>query len=225
MDPQVGIANDGTATLLYARQALGHPHRLIARRRLVGTGWTAPRTVAREGYEEQLAVDRYGDAMVAYRSVSQAVKATYRPVGRPWQPPQRLSSKALEGPAFSLAMNRPGRAVVALGWYGGRVVVVRRPRQGPWAPPARVQAPGKPLGFITVALNGSGDTLLAWGYHAVYSRYRTDHRAWGRRFTVSPDAGVNVLEGLQSAIAAHGDAAVMWTQEELPLKVRVRSVS
>lgn len=64
------------------------------------------------------------------------------------------------------------------------------------------------------------------GYYAVYSRYRTHHQAWGGRFTVSPDAGVNALEGvLESAIAAHGDAVVMWTQEELPLKVRVRSVS
>jgi hypothetical protein len=76
-----------------------------------------------------------------------------------------------------------------------------------------------------VALNAAGDTFLGWGGYALYGMYRPDGGAWSERFTVSPDAGVEVLEEQVAGVAPGGDVVVLWKQEERPLKVRVMTAS
>lgn len=223
--PKVGIDAHGTAVLVYGRQLFGHPQVLKARRRLAGSGWTKPAVVAREGYGHALEVDRAGNAVVVFTPNFNKVQAVYRPAAGRWRAARTLSPAGVEINDFDLAMNGRGAAAVALGRGNGRVDLVRRPPQGPWSAPVRVGLPGSTVFDVLVALNGAGDTFLGWGGYALYGSYRPHGGSWSERFTISPDAGVEVLEETYAEVAPDGDAVVLWDQEARPLKVRVMSAS
>jgi hypothetical protein len=223
--PKVGIDARGTVVLVYGRQLLGHPQVLKARRRVPGVGWTKPTTVATEGYGHAVAVDRAGDAVVVFTPDFTRVQAVYRPAAGRWGAAEPLSPAGAEINDYALAMNGPGTAVVALGRGSGRVDLVERPPDGPWSTPARVVPPGSQVSDVVVALNGAGDTFLGWGVHALYGSYRPHGGAWSDPVTVSPDAGVEVLEETFAQVAPDGDVVVLWKQEARPLKVRVMTAS
>lgn len=216
--PRVGIDAHGTVVLVYGRQLFGHPQALKSRLRLVGVGWTKPATVAAEGYGHSLAVDRAGNAVVVFTPNFNRVEATYRPAGGRWRSARTLSSES--GEHFALAMNGRGTALVAMGRSNGRVDLVRRSPHGPWLAPVRVARAGSVVSHVLVALNGAGDTFVGWGGYALYGKYRPHGGSWSRRFTISPDAGVEVLEETFAEVAPKGGVVVMWKQEDLPLKVR-----
>lgn len=223
--PRVGIDARGRAVLVYGRQRFGHPQVLEARRRLPGARWTRPTTVAAEGYGHSLAVDRAGNAVVVFTPDFTTVQAASRPAAGRWRALRTISPEGVEVEDYDLAMNGRGVAVVALGRGSGRVDLVRRPPRGPWSEPVRVARPGAVVYDVLVALNGSGDTFLGWGDYALYGAYRPVGGGWSERFTISPDAGVEVLEATAAEVARNGDVVVMWKQEGRPLKVRVRDAS
>lgn len=219
-DPQVGIAADGAVTLVYGRQRFGHPRVLKSRQRRAGA-WSDASVVATESYGESLTVDRAGNAIVVFTPDFNRVDATYRPAGRRWRAARTLSPDGATINDFSLAGNGRGRAVVLLGRGSGRVDLVQRPPGGPWSAPERVARPGTTVYDVVVALNGAGDTFAGWGGTALYGTYRQSGGTWRPRFTISPDAGVDVLEATFAAVAPNGDAVVLWEQEARPLRVRV----
>ncbi|HEU5035676.1 MAG TPA: hypothetical protein VFT70_01640 [Nocardioides sp.] len=220
--PQVGVAADGTTVVAWGRQPFGRPQALRARQH-DGSGWSAAETVAREGYAPDLAVDRAGDAVLVFRTASSRVDAAVMSAGGPWQRAEHLSPRGVEVDDAALAMNARGSAVVAMGRYAGRVDLVERPPGGAWGPPARVVRSRTSVYDVLVALDSAGDTFLGWGGYALQGKYRPAGGDWGVRSTISPDAGAEVLETAYAAIAPDGTVAVLWKQEERPLKVRVRS--
>lgn len=224
-EPRVGIDLHGTATVVYGRQLFGHPQVLKARRRVPGEGWTRPAVVAAEGYGHSLGVDRAGDAVVVFSPDFSAVQAVSRPAEGRWGPARSLSPTGVQVNDFALAVNGPGDTVVALGRSGGRVDLVRRAVDGPWSAPVPVADPGTPVSDVVVALNGAGDTFVGWGQYALFGRYLSRDGDWSSRFTLSPDAGVEVLETTYAGLAPDGTVAVLWKQEERPLKVRLMTVS
>lgn len=224
--PRVGLDAHGSAVLVYGTQAFGHPQVLRARLRPAAGGWTRPAVVAREGYAHTLAVDRAGNAAVAFTPDFGEVRASYRPVDGPWGAARRLSPAGVGTNDFALAMNGRGVAAVAYARDTGRVDLVRRPPDGPWSAPVRVAPAGTAtVSDVLVALNGAGDTFVGWGGYALYGRYRPHGGSWSARTTVSPDAGVEVLEETYAAVAPHGDVAVLWEQEARPLQVRLSTAS
>jgi hypothetical protein len=220
--PKVGIDAEGDVVLVYGRQPFGHPQALMSRRRLHGgAGWTKPTMVAAEGYAPEVAVDHAGDAVVAFSPDFTSVQVVQRPAAGPWRAARTLSPVGAEVNDFALAMNGRGKALVAMGQSSGRVDLVSRPPGGPWTDPAQLARPGDPSTDVEVALNGAGDALLTWGSHALYGRYRPHGGSWGVRRTISPDAGVEVLEDTYADVGPDGNAAVLWDQEARPLKVRL----
>ncbi|GAA1147307.1 hypothetical protein [Nocardioides aquiterrae] len=220
--PQVGVAADGTTVVAWGRQPFGHPQTLRARRH-DGSGWTAPETVAREGYAPELAVDRAGDALLVFHTATDRAAAAAMTAGGAWQPVERLSPAGVDAEDVALAMNAAGAAVVAVGRPGGRVDLVDRPRGGPWGPPVRAVRSRATVYDVLVALDGAGDVFLGWGGYALYGKLRPAGGSWGARTTISPDAGAEVLEATYAAMAPDGAVAVLWKQEERPLKVRTWS--
>jgi hypothetical protein len=222
--PQVGIAADRTATVLYGQQPFGRPQQLLARRWLVGSGWTRPVTVAAEGYAPTVAVDRAGNAVAAFSPDFSTVRAAYRPADGRWRKPARVSPAGVQVDGFALAMNGPGRALIALGRGGGRVDVVERTPRTSWTVPELVAPRGESVCEVLPALNDAGDTFLGYGCYAVYGSYRPAGGTWTDRSTISPDSGVEGLESTSALVAPDGDVTVVWDQEELPLRARVLDV-
>jgi hypothetical protein len=221
-EPQVGIAADGTVTLLYARQPVGRPWSLLSRVRHPGRGWSDATVVSDRGYRPQLAVDRSGDAVVVFMATSSRVMAAYRPHGAPWRSPRQLSPQGIGGDkTFALAMNGRGAVLVAFAGPHGTVDLVQRTPHDPWSAPARVVDSPDWIGHVAVALNGVGDTLLTWGEYALYGMYLPNGGTWTSQVTLSPETDVDVLETIDAEVAQNGDALVMWDQEDMPLKVRV----
>jgi hypothetical protein len=222
--PQLGIAADRTATVLYGRQPFGHPQQLLARRWRVGSGWTRPTVVAAEGYAHTVAVDRAGNAVVAFSPDFSSVRAAYRPADGRWRRPARVSPAGAQVDALALAMNISGRALLAMGRSNGRVDVVERTPRTSWTDPAMITARGEPVCEVLPSLNDAGDTFVGWGCYALLGTYRPAGGSWSDQSTISPDSGVEVLESASAVVAPDRDVTVLWDQEELPLKVRVLDV-
>lgn len=221
--PQVGLDDEGRGLLLLCRQRFGHPQVLKTRERSLDGTWTDPVVVTREGYDPVLAVDATGDALVAFSPDFSGVAAAFRPADGQWQRAQALSPEGVDVADFALAVNGVGEAVVALGRVNGRVDVMRRPVAGPWSAAERVVAAGDTVYDVLVALDDAGDTFLGWGGYALLGAYQPGGGAWAGSATISPDAGVEVLESTHAQIGPNGDVAVLWKQEARPLKVRTMS--
>jgi hypothetical protein len=180
-------------------------------------------TVAREGYAPELAVDRSGDAVLVFHTATDRAAAAVMTAGASWQPVEHLSPAGVETADVALAMNPAGAAAVAVGRAGGRVDLVERPPGGAWGAPVRVVHSRATVYDVLVALDPAGDVFLGWGGYALYGKVRPAGGTWGARTTISPDAGAEVLEATYAAIAPDGAVAVLWKQEERPLKVRTWS--
>lgn len=221
--PQVGIAGDGTAVVLVNRQRFGHPQVLRSLEWAPDGTWSEPSLVTREGYQPTLAVDATGNAVVTFSPDFERLVAVERPAGGDWQTPQALSPPGVDLSDHALAMSAAGEVVIALGRVNGRVDVVRRPAGGTWSAPERVVARGTTVYDVVVALDAAGDAFLGWGGYALLGAYRPAGGAWSAPVTLSPDAGVDVLERTHAVLGPGGDVTVLWKQEALPLKVRVGS--
>lgn len=223
--PQVGVDERGDVVLLSVRQAFGHPQVVSVRRRPAGGAWSEPVTVASEGYGPILAVDRAGRAIVVLTPDFNRVRAVTMPAAGRWGRPHHLSPRGVEIRDYDLALSGSGDAAVALGRGSGRVDLVRRPAGGSWSDPRQVVHPSTDVFDVLVGLDDAGDTFLGWGGYDLQGAYRPHGGRWTAPFTISPDAGVEVLEESACAVAPDGDVVVLWKQEDRPLKVRVRTAS
>jgi hypothetical protein len=158
---------------------------------------------------------------VAFSSATGGVAAAYRPAGGAWGRPRSVSPEGVAVADFSLAMNAGGTAVLAVGRANGRVDVLRRPTEGPWSAPERVIRRGATVYDVLVAVGDAGDIFLGWGAYALLGAYLPHGGTWGEPVTLSPETQVDVLESTEARIAPGGDVAVLWRQEDRPLKVRL----
>jgi hypothetical protein len=223
-DPQLGIGATNSVTLVYGHQRFGHPRVLKTRQRLA-RGWTDASVIAPESSTETLMVDAVGNALVVFTPASSQVRAIRRDTDGRWRTARTLSPEGVSIGDFAAAMNRQGDAMVVLGRDNGQVDVIQRPRRGQWSAPVRAARPGTTVYDVLAALNRSGDLFVGWGGHALYGKYQPAAGSWSERFTLSPDAGAEVLEETFAEVAPNGDVIVMWKQEARPLKVRVMAAS
>lgn len=223
--PQVGIGNHGNVMLIYGRTPPGQTHLLMSRRRVVGSGWTDATVVGRGWYLPSLAVDRNGDAVVAaYTAHFDRVRAIARPASGTWGTPRLLLPAGADVESFALAMNPQGNSLVAMSCGPsdhGRVVVVRRPAGGSWSGPVRVARTPDVAYVVLGGLNGHGDAFVGWGTHTLSGVYRPHGGSWSGPLTILPDSPASdVLERAHAQVSPLGGVAVLWKQEDRPLKVR-----
>ncbi len=219
-EPAVGIAADGTATVVYGVQAFGEPQALAARVRGVGGRWSTSTPITAEGYDHDLAVAGDGRAVVVFSPDLSGVRVVTRSVTGRWGAPRSLA-KGGELNDVDVVVNPRGHFVVAMARDEGRIDVAERGSGGAWTTPQRLAEGGTVASEVMVAVDRAGDTFVGWGEYGVYARYRPHGSAWSRRYTAWPDAGVDVLEAAFAVMAPNGDVAVMWDQEAEPLRVRV----
>ena len=223
-EPEVGIAADGTTTVVYGLQAFGEPQKLVSRRRAATGRWGGPTVVAQEGYDHDVAVAGDGTTVALFTPDFAQVRAATRHAVGKWRTRTISAPGAVVGDA-DLALNQKGRAVVAMEQESGRVDVVERAPGGSWSAPARVAGGGSSVSEVVVSLNAAGDTFVGWGTYRLDGKYRPAGGPWSRRYTVAPDAGVEVLEWVAAVTAPEGDVAVLWDQEARPLRMRVLTTS
>lgn len=215
--PQVGIDRNGGVVLAYQ----GPEQSLVARRRLPRTGWTKPVLLAKEAYMHQLAVGASGASAVTYYSFAKTrtpISGIYRPAGGPWGSADVLWRN---GEGYSLAMRGGAEANVVAYRQNGRIDLVSHSATGDWSAPVQVVPEGYYHLMPVIVANRAGARFLSWGMYALYGTYQPAGGDWGPVVTLSPDAGVEVLEWTDAAIGSAGDVAMMWKQEARQLKVRV----
>ena len=218
--PEVGIDDLGTSSVVWGRQAMGTPQVLRARQH-EATGWTAPTTVTSAGDAPELVVTPTGEAVLLFADRRLAAAAAVMSPDGAWSAPQRLSDPRTDLSDAALTVDGAGTAVVALGRAGGRVDLTSRPAGGAWNDPVRVVRPRVPVSDVLLAADAAGDLFLGWGGYGLYGRSRPAAGTWRPRVTISPDAGVEVLEDTHAAMADDGSVAVLWKQEARPLKIRL----
>ncbi|GAB3254874.1 hypothetical protein [Nocardioides dilutus] len=218
--PEVGIAADGTAMVVYGVQPFGEPQALASRVRGIGGRWSSSSPVTAEGYSFDLAVAPDGRAVVVFTPDFSGVRAATRPAGGKWQASRKLVTGG-ELNDVDVTVGRGGRFVVGIARGEGRVEVVERGARGGWSDPVRLADGGTVASDVMVAVNDAGDTYVGWGSYGVYGRYRPHDGAWTRRYTARRDSGVDVLEWASAVVAPNGDVPVLWDQEALPLRMRV----
>lgn len=219
-EPTVGIAADGTATVVYGLQAFGEPQKLVSRRRAATGRWGGPALVAPEGYDHDVAVSGDGTTVAVFTPDFAQVRAATRHAVGKWRT-RTISAPGAEVGDADLALSPKGRAVVAMSQENGGVSLVERVPGGWWSAPERLAGGGAVVSEVVVSLNSEGDTFVGWGMYGLYGRYRPAGKPWSRRYTVAPDAGVEVLEWVGASTAPGGTVSVLWDQEARPLRMRV----
>lgn len=219
-EPEVGIAADGTVTVVYGLQAFGEPQKLVSRRRATTGRWGGPALVAPDSYSHDVAVVGDGATTAVFTTGSGEARAATRHAVGKWRT-RTISAPGAQIGDADLAVSRRGRAVVAMSQENGGVAVVERPPGGRWSAPVRLAGGGSVVSEVVVALNAAGDTFVGWGSYALYGKYRPAGKPWSRRYTVVPDAGVEVLEWVGAITAPGGTVAVLCDQEARPLRIRV----
>jgi len=223
-EPQVGIAGDGTATVVYGLQTIGHPQQLVSRRRATTGRWGGPTVVAPEGYDHDVAVSGDGTTVATFTpDFEQVAAATRHAVGK-WRTRTVSAPGAVVNDA-DLAVDVTGHAVVAMTEEDGLVQMVERSPGGSWSAPTRVADSGSLASEVVVSLNADGDLFVGWGTYGLHGKYRYGGGTWTHRYTVAPDAGVDVLEWVGAVATPGGDVAVLWDQEAMPLRIRVLRAS
>jgi hypothetical protein len=218
-EPEVGLAADGTATVLYGVQALGEPQALWSRVRGRGGRWSPSVRVAAEGYAHDLAVAPDGTAVVVSSPDLSTVQARVRSDGR-WGKTRRL----LAGGGLSdvdVSVDARGRFVVGVARDEGRIDVLTRPAGQQWSSPERLADESVPASEVLVATNADGDTFVGWGQYGVFGRVRASGGTWSRRLVAWPGSGVDVLESVTAGLAPDGDVSLLWDQESAPLRARL----
>lgn len=219
-EPVAGVAEDGTAMIVYGVQAFGEPQALASRVRGKGGRWSSSIPVTAEGYRHDLAVGADGRAVVVFSPDFSAVRAVTRPAGGSWSRPRNLV-KGGELNDVDVTSAPGGRFVVGIARGEGRVEVVERALKGGWNEPVRLAARGTVTSDVVAAVNEAGDTFIGWGSYGVYGQYRPHGGSWTKRLTARADSGVDVLEWSSAVVAPNGDVAFLWDQEEEPLRMRV----
>ena len=213
--PLAGLDAGGNAVLVFTTQPWGQSPILRSRRYPAGGSWTKAVTLAPAAWEEALAVDRTGNAIVLFTSDHDRLWTRYHPAAGGWRPARPLSPSGVRIDEIDLAMNARG-AARAVHSDGDVVTLLSRPPQGPWSAPEEIGSGSTPV----VALDRSGDTFVAWGLYDFTGRYRPRGGQWTDPFTIDQDRG-DIVSDRDAVVTPGGDVVVVWVREEPTLYARV----
>ncbi|MBI2244878.1 MAG: hypothetical protein HYU55_13410 [Nocardioides sp.] len=208
----------GDAVVAWAsRDRRDRPWRVRSAYRPAGGRWSGPgaATPADGSRHPQVGLDDEGRTVLLLCRQRfghpQVLRTQERAPAGSWTEPAVVTR---EGYSPELAVDSTGDALVAFSPDFTGVAAAFRPAGG-------VVAAGDTVYDVLVALDDAGDTFLGWGGYALLGAYRPGGGVWGEPATLSPDAGVEVLESTNAQVAPNGDVAVLWKQEARPLKVRL----
>ena len=198
--PRVAVDGHGTTLLAYGAPRPKGVASVKVRQRPVGGTWSGATALGHgDPYYTQLAVNRAGDAIVAFVPRDMRFASAFRPRGKPWQPAERVFPQDVPAEYPSLGLTGSGAAVVAAvrGDPEG-VVFVRRPPAGPWSSPRRLGS-NETTADVSLATNEDGDVLVIWGFEWLYATYYPAGGSWTDQFTVAPY--FDALESIAVAVA------------------------
>lgn len=221
--PLAAFAPDGRAWVAWDRTPADGPTSVKARSRAPDGTWTATRRVA-VGNLGGLGVSKQGKVTIAFRD-RVAIRVVIGPrADGSWPPATRLTAPGSRIEEWSFATNPAGAAIVAYAGASDRVFVLRRSVAGAWTSPLQIGEPPGSLWVLTASVNPRGDMFVSWGAYGIWARYRPVGGGWHGLTTVQPDAGVDVLEAIDSRVTPSGDAVLLYEQEERALRARVLDV-
>lgn len=167
-DPRVGVALDGSVTLIW-----GEGGRIKSATMTPAGLWSAPAFLSPSGvtaWLPELAVNEAGAAIAAWQeapiggSGPGVISAACRvaPSSSPWGAAQAVSS----GTGQQTWNPKPGidaAGNVALGYIDGNAMMLaRKPNLGNWSAPVRVSLANDTVYYPALAMDAAGNVLAAW---------------------------------------------------------------
>lgn len=225
--PQVAIDQAGDVTVVWSDESQ-FPHQLHGVDKPAGGEWSEPESISPPGddaREPQLAVDRSGEAFVAWCSgcgrsnYGGVVRVATRVPGGSWSAPQDLSLFTRTARAPRIAVDPAGDVTAA--WYyksSGRVQSAYQPAGGAWGNSVPLSEEGAEVKSPPViAIDAGGDAIIAWeasvrdvGFVPIaQAAVRPRGSGWGSPANLGPPGGGS-WEPLAAAIDSAGNGLVAW---------------
>jgi hypothetical protein len=250
MSPQVAISPGGEAVAVWGTNR--GPNRLESASRPPDGGWTPPTVITRQphrlgGYEQQVAIDRSGDAIAVWHGFSHGhnvVASASRAPGGVWSHPRRLSGFLADSsfrPRPRIAIASSGEAVAVWGTY---VLVAReyteyptieravRSPAGTWSRPeilTRYRREG--CSEADVAMNPQGDALAVWACGGegeaptIRSVSRPAAGGWSRARTISAGPRPVAYGVPKIAVDVAGEAVAVWRERRRGVSAVIQSAT
>ncbi len=230
-DPHVGLAPDGTATVVFT-QAQGDPFaRAWASRSTVTGTWADPQIVDAAGaIRPQVAVAANGHAVMTWAQVTGVSSNTLwasRNLGTGWATPVQIAPETgtLESP-IRVVMDANGNAMAVWSQSLAGRNTLRSTRMnatsGAWDTPVTLNNISLDAINPQLAIDASGNVMAVWseadlksgsavGASVKASRFNASSLTWGGAVAVQPNAG---LSGIAPSVGvdANGNAIAVWQQ-------------
>jgi hypothetical protein len=227
-EPQIAVDAAGEAVAVWKR--FDEQHSFIqAASRPPGGAWSAPTTISVSGkgprsFELQLAMNAAGEAVAVWtheRDLDEdtTIQAASRSPAGSWSAPATISrSTGLAGAREAqVVISASGEAVAAWNQFHA-VKAASRPPGGVWSRPASLSKGRGDTLFPQIAMNSAGEAIAIWeSYGAsgfadiVQAAARPPGGAWSGPANLS--TARQEPTSPQVAIAASGEATVVWARE------------
>ncbi len=168
--PQVAVAADGTATVVWRRSDGSHD--LVETvSRPVGGGWSAAETLSapgESGLNPQVAVAADGSAIVVWDRFDGShdrVQASQRPAGGAWSAPETISDAGQSASTPQVVIAADGTATAAWRRSDGtdeRIQAASQPPGAAWTTPRTLSDAGQSAFVPLLAAAPSGDVTAVW---------------------------------------------------------------
>ena len=221
-DPQVALASDGRAVVVWTEDSAGHA-RVVAAERGTDGGWAAPVALSAAGDRptsgQQVSMNDHGLAVATWTRNGRVLVAVRSTAGV-WTAPAQVSGKG-HGSFPQVAVTQGGRAYVVWEQVSGtheQVRVVRRDSHGTWSAPAVLPTGVGDAQYPVVAVDALGRATVVWqrmwadGGRTAVLTARFSGGRWSPTATLSApkrNAGPPLL-----ATNDRGDAVVTWSGRE-----------
>ncbi|WP_395692405.1 hypothetical protein [Nocardioides sp.] len=222
IDVHAVVARDGTASVAYTWAPTRGRERVVVRSR-AASGWRPAERVAL-GAVGAIGVRADGVLFVALLSRGRVLVA-HRGAAGTWAPPDAVTPPDLRVQDWAAAISARGAVLVTYLVRPDRVDAVRRAPGGRWSGPTTLVVPEHQPAGVVAGVDARGDLFAGWhDNYGIWGRYQAAGRGWQATTTVQADVGqVDVLEDLAVQVTPSGDVALLWEQEERPLRMRVLS--
>ena len=225
--PALGVDGAGNVLVAWA----GVPTGVYARWYRQDTGWgqiETLREVTADG-PAKVAVNRNGDAIVAYADDSSVSAYQYRRGA--WLPVTDLYVGEPDLGLISVAISDVGEAhLVAARFTGaqaGALITRHTSASGVWRPVVETAAGEVPRASPVLAFDASGNGLAAWATRGepnelVFAAYDQASGTWGARAEV-PRSTSEFVGNPSLALSPEGDGLIAWTSQEPGPVLRLRA--
>jgi hypothetical protein len=236
--PAVAVDGDGVVTAVWI--AGESRSEVTVRRRRPGGRWTKATVLSSAvptASDTRVAADADGNVLIVWtRSVDgvRRVEAVYKPAGRRWSRPVRISRPGVHANRPEITIDPHGRAsAIWRAWRDGGDVLdfARRRSDGRWTKPVEVAGQRLAVNEIALGADRSGRVTAAWGRKlpsgafVVETATRPRGGPWGPTRRLSPRDGR--AGNARVAVAPDGSTALVWTEypNDVPVLRVVRRTS